>query len=157
MSRTKKNKRRSATRTTTRTRERVGANKKFSAPCDKGMTFEECELAILRTQVDQVQKKIAKRIIQSDDLTNIIQIVEQFLKTKKLVCYGGTAINNILPKKDQFYDKSVEMADYDFFTANAVKDAKELADVYASKGFKGRPALWHLQGICKLYSRGGCH
>jgi len=99
------------------------------------MTFEECELAILRTQVDQVQKKIAKRIIQSDDLTNIIQIVEQFLKTKKLVCYGGTAINNILPKKDQFYDKSVEMADYDFFTANAVKDAKELADVYASKGF----------------------
>ena len=34
-----------------------------------------------------------------------INIVEDFLKRKRLICYGGTAINNILPKKDQFYKR----------------------------------------------------
>ena len=33
---------------------------------------------------------------------------EQFLQNTRRVCYGGTAINNILPLEDQFYDKSIE-------------------------------------------------
>jgi hypothetical protein len=102
---------------------------------DPDMTFSECELAILRTQVDQAQEKQAKRIVNSKDISEIIKITEDFIKDKKLICYGGTAINNILPVSDQFYDKSRDLADYDFFTANAVSDAKELADIYAERGF----------------------
>jgi hypothetical protein len=49
--------------------------------------------------------------------------------------YGGLAINNILPKEDQFYDKDVEIPDYDFFTTNALEDAKELSDIYFKEGF----------------------
>ena len=65
----------------------------------------------------------------------IIEIVEEFIAKKRLICYGGTAINNILPKQVQFYDRSVEIPDYDFFSPNALKDAKELADLYYVRGY----------------------
>jgi len=103
--------------------------------CNKKMNFQECELAILRHAVDLAQEKIGKRIVNTKEVQEIINIVEDFLKKKGLVCYGGTAINNILPKEDQFYDKDVEIPDYDFFSKNALNDAKELANIYYSKGY----------------------
>jgi hypothetical protein len=104
--------------------------------CDKKLSFQECELAILRTQVDQAQEKIAKRVVSSDEIQKVIRIVEDFIKRKGLICYGGTAINNILPEDDQFYDKEVEIADYDFFTTDGVKDSTELSDLYFKNGYK---------------------
>lgn len=101
----------------------------------KDLNFSDCELAILRMAVDNAEEKIAKRNINSEDVQKIINVVEDFLKTKNLICYGGTAINNILPEEHQFYDKDVEIPDYDFFTYNALEDAKELADIYYKKGF----------------------
>lgn len=101
----------------------------------KDLTFEDCELAILRMAVDNAEEKIAKRVVNSQDIKNIIKIVEDFIKQKNLICYGGTAINNILPSEDQFYNKELEVPDYDFFTMNALDDAKELADIYDKKGF----------------------
>lgn len=102
----------------------------------KDLTFSDCELAILRMSVDKAQEKMAKRVVNSDDIKNIINVVEDFIKKKNLICYGGTAINNILPSEDQFYNKDLEIPDYDFFTTNALNDAKELADIYYKKGFK---------------------
>ena len=57
------------------------------------------------------------------------------MRSKKRICYGGTAINNILPFEYQFYDKNVELPDYDFFSPEPLKDAKHLADIYYKKGF----------------------
>ena len=103
--------------------------------CDKNMTFEECELAVLRSAVDKMTKKTGKSKINNPEIKEIIKIVEDFLKTSKRICYGGTAINNILPLSDQFYDKDVELPDYDFFSPQPLKDAKKLADIYHKKGF----------------------
>lgn len=101
----------------------------------KDLTFNDCELAILRMAVDKAEEKIGKRIVNSEDIKKIIQIVEDFIRRKNLICYGGTAINNILPSEDQFYNKEAEIPDYDFFTKNALHDAKELADIYYNQGF----------------------
>ena len=101
----------------------------------KGLTFQDCELAILRMEVDNAEEKIAKRIVNSEEIKKMIAIVEDFIKVKNLICYGGTAINNILPLEDQFYDKDVEIPDYDFFTPDALSDAKELADLYYKNGY----------------------
>ena len=101
----------------------------------KNLSFSDCELAILRMAVDQAEEKMGRRVVNSDDVQKIIDIVEEFIKRKKLVCYGGTAINNILPEEDRFYNKEVEVPDYDFFSQNALNDAKELADIYYKKGF----------------------
>lgn len=132
----KRNSRKSKHNTSSKRVIKVLGTKNVPSMCgDPDMTFSECELAILRTQVDQAQEKQAKRIVQSKNISEIIKITEDFIKDKKLICYGGTAINNILPVSDQFYDKSRDLADYDFFTANAVSDAKELADIYAERGF----------------------
>ena len=101
----------------------------------KNLTFADCELAILRMAVDEAEEKMGKRVVNSSDVQKIIDIVEEFIRTKHLICYGGTAINNILPEEDRFYNKEAEVPDYDFFSQNALNDAKELANIYYKKGF----------------------
>ena len=73
--------------------------------------------------------------MNSVEIKQIIKIVEKFISDRRLVCYGGTAINNILPHFDQFYNKSTEIPDYDFFSTDAMNDAKLLADIYSNNGF----------------------
>ena len=104
--------------------------------CTDEMTFEECELAILRHAVDETDKIQQEKIANSETIKNMITIVEAFLKEKKSICYGGTAINNILPKDAQFYNREIEIPDYDFFSSNALSDAKELADRFFAAGYK---------------------
>ena len=95
--------------------------------------LEELELKILRNAVDLAEERQKKRAVKGPEIEHIISIVEEFLRRKKLICYGGTAINNILPEQDQFYNKDLEIPDYDFFSPNALDDAKELADIYAKE------------------------
>jgi hypothetical protein len=104
--------------------------------CKSKSTLEEKEVEILRDAIDIAEKRKGKRVVSDPDVKKIISILEDFLKRKKLVCYGGTAINNILPLEDQFYDKDVEIPDYDFYSPNALDDAKELADIYFKDGFQ---------------------
>lgn len=99
------------------------------------LSYQEKELEILRSAVDRAEKVSGKRLISSPEIKKIIYIVEDFLRKKKLICYGGTAINNILPDSDKFYDPESELPDYDFFSMHALEDAKELADIYAKEGF----------------------
>lgn len=103
--------------------------------CKKHLTFQEKELIILRNTIDEIDNNRGKQLVNTPEIKKMIEILESFLKRKKLICYGGTAINNILPKQDQFYDRKLQIPDYDFFSKNPVKDAKELADIYAKKGF----------------------
>jgi len=103
--------------------------------CKPQQTFEEKELDILRAAVDTAEERQGKKMAQAPEILKIIDILETFLKKKHLICYGGTAINNILPEYDQFYNKDVEIPDYDFYSANALSDAKELADIYNAMGY----------------------
>ena len=107
---------------------------KYKKVC-KDLSFADCELAILRMAVDEAETKIARRVVNSDEVQKIIEIVEEFIRHKKLICYGGTAINNILPEEERFYNKDIDIPDYDFFSQNALNDAKELTDIYYKKGF----------------------
>ena len=56
------------------------------------------------------------------------ELIENYISTKKLICYGGTAINNYLPKEHQFYEEN-DIPDYDCFSVNALNDAKELSNI----------------------------
>jgi hypothetical protein len=102
----------------------------------KGLTFSDCELAILRTAIDKAEEIQGRKSANSSEVKRIIGIVENFLRKKSLICYGGTAINNILPKQDQFYNTDIEIPDYDFYSSNALNDAKELVDIYIKDGFQ---------------------
>jgi hypothetical protein len=97
--------------------------------------FEDCEMAMLKIAADKAEKRIGKEQLSSTQVKKIVKVVEKFLRDKKLICYGGTAINNILPERARFYDTESEFPDYDFFSPEPLNDAKELADIYKKEGF----------------------
>ena len=68
-------------------------------------TFEDKELQILRDAVDNATSLSGIKLAQSETIKKIIGILETFLRTHKTLCYGGTAINNILPEQYRFYNK----------------------------------------------------
>ena len=121
--------------------------------CKKEMKYSDCELQILRTAVDEAEKKMANRVVNTPQVQKIMEIVEDFLRNNKLMCYGGTAINNILPLEDQFYDRSLELPDYDFYSPSARADCKKLADIYYKLGYEeveGKVSSIH-PGTYKLF------
>ncbi len=101
----------------------------------KDISFQDKELKILREAVDDANIVLGKKMIKSDNIKTLISILENFIRTNKCLCYGGTAINNILPEQDKFYNKNVEIPDYDFFSPNPVECAKKLADVFFKEGY----------------------
>ena len=44
--------------------------------CDESMTFQDCELAILRHAVDESEKIQGQKIANSEDIKKMIQILE---------------------------------------------------------------------------------
>jgi hypothetical protein len=101
----------------------------------KGLKFSDCELVILRQAVDKAEEIQGKQVANSPEVKQIINIVENFIRTKKLIIYGGESINRLLPKQDQFYNRDIEIPDLDFYSPNALHDAKELVDLYIKEGF----------------------
>jgi hypothetical protein len=118
-------------------RESSKRKKKQSFPlqCNDEMDFQECELAILRQAVDNIEDNTKRQQKNSDDIVKMIQIVEMFLRDTKCICYGGIAINNILPQEAQFYNQDVEIPDYDFYSKTPIDHAKDLADRFYKAGY----------------------
>jgi hypothetical protein len=50
--------------------------------CDKSLTFQECELAILRNAVDLAENKMGKQLVNTPDVQQMIKIVEDFINRK---------------------------------------------------------------------------
>jgi hypothetical protein len=71
-----------------------------SFKCDKGITLEDCELAILRMAVDKAEEKEGMAIVNSPEVKNIINIVEEFFLWKTnlfcLNCRDFYIIRNII-------------------------------------------------------------
>ena len=63
-----------------------------------------------------------------------LAVVEEFLKNHPVLCYGGTAINNLLPKKDRFYDPKVDVPDYDFFSKTPQEHSMMIANQLVAHG-----------------------
>lgn len=110
-------------------------NKYENDICSSEMNFQECELAILRQAIDESEKIQGEKMVNSDIVQQIINILEEFLRNHKCICYGGTAINNILPKEAQFYNRDIEIPDYDFYSKTPMEYAIKLADLYYKEGF----------------------
>lgn len=69
------------------------------------------------------------------------------------MCYGGTAINNLLPKEDRFYDPETTIPDYDFYSKTPQEHAMLLANKLDAIGIKSvevKPGM-HL-GTFKVFA-----
>ena len=100
------------------------------------LTFEDCEMAILRLAVKENAKVDAEKVLKNPNFNKMLNVLTNFISRKKLVCYGGIAINAVLPEEDKIYSPKTDIPDYDFFSSNALDDAKELADIYHKEGFQ---------------------
>lgn len=93
--------------------------------------------------MDDIERiaEIAQDQIDQENASNpaiqaVLGIVEDFLKSKRVMCYGGTAINNLLPPAERFYDPKRDIPDYDFFSETPQLHAMQLADEIARAGYK---------------------
>ena len=100
------------------------------------VTFEEIELTMLRSVVKESEQLKGEKIMNSPETKKMISLVEEFISKHKCIVYGGTAVNNILPKEVQFYDYTYQLPDYDFFSPHAFKLATMLANLFVKHGFK---------------------
>lgn len=66
----------------------------------------------------------------------VLKEVRAFLKSRRIVLYGGFALNSYLPTKERIYDDDVDIPDYDGYSSNALKDATDLYNHLVSKGYK---------------------
>lgn len=70
-------------------------------------------------------------------MTDPFAVVVDFVKRKKLLCYGGQAINNLLPPEARFYGPD-EDPDYDCFSTTPQLEAIHLVDALTDAGFTAR-------------------
>lgn len=107
--------------------------------------MESLEKAIRINQIEQKKQRKEKHT-----KPELFFRIEQFIRDKELIGYGGTAINQALPKEAQFYQES-DIPDYDFFSTNAIDDIRELADkLYPRfKNIEVKPAMF--LGTYKLF------
>ncbi len=78
-------------------------------------------------------------------IRRMMGVVRAFIQSHRVMCYGGTAINNLLPRKDRFYDPDRDIPDYDFFSETPHEHAMTLADSL------------HAQGIASVQVKPGIH
>jgi len=103
------------------------------------------QLTIIKRASDMAQDKIDYFSAHDEDILLAIGVVENFLRRKHRVCYGGQAINAYLPAAHKFYDPEHSIPDYDFFTPNQHQDLRQISEDLYTAGFK------------EIYAREGMH
>lgn len=93
----------------------------------------------METSIEKVaeiaQEQLDREAAKDPIVRNALLVVEDFLKTHKVMCYGGTAINNLLPVEDRFYDPERDIPDYDFFSETPQLHATKIADRLVKMGY----------------------
>jgi hypothetical protein len=93
------------------------------------------ELASITAVAEKQAEMLAARDADAPAIKVSTTIVEAFLKSHRVLCYGGTAINNLLPEGEQFYGPT-ETPDYDFFSETPQEHGVIISDQLAAKGIE---------------------
>jgi len=90
----------------------------------------------LEEAIKKASEKLNYESAHDEEIIHALAIVKEFIKRKKRVLYGGTAMNAILPDSKKFYDPRVDLPDYDFYTPDVDNDLKEIVEALNKAGFK---------------------
>jgi len=116
----------------------------YTSSLEKKLQPKEFVEKRLSSAIEKAEEIINFESSHNIELLQALNIVKQFIIRKKRVCYGGTAMNALLPKKDKFYDPNYDLPDYDFLTPNSDEDVKSLVADLKNAGFKD---VFHRVGI----------
>ena len=81
------------------------------------------------------QSKIDNIAAHNDNILKAIGVIEEFLRKKHRLCYGGQAINAHLPSRYKIYDPDTSVPDYDFFTSDQHNDIINIYKDLKNAGF----------------------
>jgi Poly(A) polymerase catalytic subunit len=110
------------------------------------------QISLLKAIADQAQERIDFASAHDPETIQAIRVVEQFLRTKHRLCYGGQAINAHLPKKCRFYDPNYNVPDYDFFSPDQDSDIQTIVKSMRKAGFTEISAREGMhEGTIKIY------
>jgi hypothetical protein len=98
----------------------------------------------LERAIEQASNLLNYESAHDESLLHALSIVNTFIKRKKRICYGGTAMNMILPEKKRFYDPNTDLPDYDFYTPDVEGDVEELVKDLKAEGYED---VYHKVGI----------
>ena len=105
---------------------------------DKDVLIDNID--ILQYEADKVVKESYEPTIH--EYRNVIKVIEEFIKSKDRIVYGGTALHRLILKKapnDPIY-KEYNTPDIEFYSPEPIKDLKDVCDLLHKKSFK------HVQG-----------
>jgi hypothetical protein len=103
--------------------------------------------------VTELELENDKRTASDPLIKQSLEVVAEFLRTHHVMCYGGTAINNLLPPEDRFYDPETTVPDYDFYSRTPQEHAMILANQLSAIGIQSvevKPGM-HL-GTFKVFA-----
>lgn len=123
----------------------------ISSPYFNRSAFEK-QLEIIKQVSEIAQKRIDYASAHDDHIIHAVEVVENFLRKKHRLCYGGQAINAHLPAKYKFYDPEYSIPDYDFFTPTPDSDITTIANDLRKAGFTDISAREGMhEGTTKIY------
>jgi hypothetical protein len=93
------------------------------------------QFELLNEVMEEGKKRVDWETAHDEQIVHAIQVIERFLRKRHRLCYGGQAINSLLPTKHRFYDSRYTIPDYDFFTPDLEGDTKEILDMLKEEGF----------------------
>lgn len=91
--------------------------------------MEDIEKVVQVLEVENDKAMAADPLVKTS-----LGIVKDFLASHPVMCYGGTAINNLLPPGDRFYDPVTTVPDYDFYSKTPQEHATMIANKLAAAG-----------------------
>jgi len=81
----------------------------------------------------------------------LFELMKSFLKKRKIILYGGTAMNLHLPDDSKIYTDD-DFPDFDCFSLNPKKDAEDLANIFSKSNYKYIEIKYAMHdGTYKLY------
>ena len=110
--------------------------------------MEELEKIVEQLELENDKKTASNPLIKQS-----LEVVAEFLKHHPVMCYGGTAINNMLPREERFYDPETTVPDYDFYSRTPQEHAMILANQLSAVGIQSvevKPGM-HL-GTFKVFA-----
>lgn len=110
------------------------------------------QLDIIKKASESAQSKMDYSTAHDDTILLAIDVVEDFLRKKHRLCYGGQAINAHLPDQYKFYDPKYSIPDYDFFTPSQDDDIIQMIKSLKKAGFSEISAKEGMHaGTVKIY------
>lgn len=115
--------------------------------------------ATFQRQIDLIKIAAAKaddvihyEAAHDPEILRAIAVVEEFLRKKHRLCYGGQAINAHMPRRYKIYDPEKSVPDYDFFTPDQAGDIALLTRAMRRAGFTEISAREGIhEGTIKFY------